>query len=170
MRGSRRQARATVRRARGILLDVSLDGPRQEGCVLLRPDGDLRHDPLVVPWPLEDQVVLTAVVTKVLEYVEPGPPANPTWVRWMNELHRVMRPKGKVYLSGVWGGDEGRWAWEADPCHRIRVTSPMLDHLDPRTDRYARYRPRPWHVHSVTRVPWHGGVIAYNAILEAQPC
>lgn len=161
---SRREVATLLKQRRGIVLDVSLRGERQDGAVRLAPPplGDVAHDPLVVPWPLPDQSVLTAVVTHVVEYVAP----RDLWA-WFGELHRVCRPGAKVYLSGPYGGEEA-WGWLADPLHLTRITSAALEHLDPRVPRYQHYRPAPFHVRTFTRVPGADGV-AYNAILEVQP-
>lgn len=163
---TRRDVQTLLRRKRGIVLDVSRRGPAQDGAVRLAPAplGDVPHDPVVVPWPLPDKSVLTAVVTHVVEYVEP----RALWA-WFNELHRVCQPGAKVYLSGPYGGEEA-WAWLSDPLHLTRITSPALEHLDPRvTARYEIYQPKPFHIRAFTRVPGPDGV-AYNAILEVQPC
>ena len=152
-----------LRAKRAILLDVSLTGPPQTHAVWLAPSGDVPHDPRVLPWPLPSQCAHTAVVPHVLEYLDPA-----TWDAWWTELHRVLRPKGRVYISGPYGGDLSV-AWFDDPRHRMRITGEGLRHLDVRArtpEEQTRPLP-PWHVVSFTRLPVGGGRIHYNAILEA---
>lgn len=149
-----------LRQKRGILLDVSLGGTPQPQAVVLSPRGDLRHDPRTLPWPLPDGCVHTAVVTHVLEFLE-----HATYFAWWDELHRVVRNYGTVYVSGPYGGDESM-GWISDPTHRIRVVEATFAWLDPRTPFYERHQPQPWFTQRITRVPGPHGTIGYNAILE----
>lgn len=150
----------------GILLDVSLGGTPQTGSVTM---ADLHHDPRRLPFPLPDGCVHTAVITHVLEYLEPSQ-FFPFW----NEIHRVLRPKGVVYVSGPYGGDESQ-GWVSDPAHRTRVVEQSFAWLDPRLPFYAlhpevgRPVPAPWHPISLTRVPGANGTISYNVMLQSQP-
>lgn len=156
-----------ARRARGVLLDISLTGPRQEGpFLLLRPGGEIDVDPRrTTTWPLESASVLTAVVSGVVEQVD-----RDQWFDWWNELHRVCKPKAKVYLSGPYGGEEN-WGFLSDPRNRIRVIESTLETLDPRSPFYAADQaPNPWFCLTFTRVPAPHGQVGYNAILEPQPC
>lgn len=154
-----------VKRKSGILLDVSLGGTPQPQSVTF---ADLKHDPRTLPWPLPDKSVHTAVVTHILEYLDPA-----QFFRWFDELHRVMRPGGTVYLSGPYGGDESI-GWLSDPQHRTRVVEGTFAWLDPRTPIYAihkdlkRRNPKPWHVLTLSRVPAPMACISYNATLQSQ--
>ncbi len=168
-----RQARVRklVARKKGILLDVSMGGTPQPRSVTLGLglDCDIRHDPRELPFPLESGCVNTAVVTHVLEYLQPD-----QFFAWWDELHRVMQPRGVVYVSGPYGGDESH-GWLSDPQHRTRVLEASFAWLDPRTPLYeehikvGRQMPRPWHPLHLARVPGTQGSISYNVMLEAQP-
>ena len=149
---------------RGILLDVSMGGEPQARSVTLREMG---ASPLTVPWPLPDACVHTAVVTHVLEYLEPA-----VVFAWWDELWRVMQPQGIVYCSGPYGGDES-WAWASDPLHRVRVIEQTFLWLDARTENWktlhgtvGREQPKPWHVHLCNRVPAFNGSVGYNTTLQ----
>lgn len=161
--GHARQSRALARllaQKRGILLDVSLGGTPQPNAVVLSPSGDLQHDPRRLPWPLPDGCVHTAVVTHVLEYLDPT-----QFFAWWDELWRVVRPHGHVYVSGPYGGDDSV-GWVADPAHRVRVVEGSFSFLDPRTPFYARHQPKPWHAQTIARVPGPHGTIGYNVVME----
>lgn len=165
-----RQRLATVlARKRGILLDLSLGGDPQPSSVTYRPrGGDLKGDPRLPRLPLPTASVHTAVITHVLEYVDPA-----DWWAWWNELHRVMRPFGIAFLSGPYGGDESQ-GWLSDPTHRVRVIEETFSWLDPVTPIYAvhdqlsRPRPRPWKVLTMARVPAPNGCFSYNVQLQAR--
>jgi hypothetical protein len=159
---ARKTQRLLTRRA-GVLLDVSLGGEPQLQSVTMRKGGDINHDPLKVPFPLPDACAHTAVVTHVLEYLEPG-----AFYRWWDELWRIVQPGGLVFVSGPYGGDESH-GWIADPTHRTRIVEQSFAWLDPRTPFYelhaatGRPKPRPWFPLHLARVPGTHGTFGYNA-------
>jgi hypothetical protein len=166
---NQRDLLALIKRKKGLLLDISLGGTPQPRSVTLSPIGDVKHDPRKIPFPLPDGCVNTAVVTHVLEYVDPL-----RFFDWFDELHRIMQPRGVVYLSGPYGGEESH-GWLSDPQHRTRVLEQSFAWLDPRLpfypDHAARGRrfPKPWHTLTSSRVPGTHGTVSYNVMLEAQP-
>jgi len=151
---------------RGILLDISLGGVTQEGAVTM---ADLQHDPRTLPFPLPDGCVHTAVITHVLEYLPPS-----QFFAFWDEVHRIVRPKGSVFVSGPYGGD-GSHGWLADPLHQTRVIEQSFAWLDPRLPFYeqaptlGRAIPKPWHTVQVQRVPGTHGTYGYNVHMQAQP-
>jgi hypothetical protein len=171
---------------KGILLDISMGGTPQERSVTLSPKGDIPYDPtwrtfhpelgldpaagrlrrLASSFPLPDGCVNTAVVTHVLEWLDPA-----RFFDWWDELWRVMQPHGIVYVSGPYGGDDSQ-GWLSDPGHRTRVLETSFAWLDPRTplyeihDQVGRPRPRPWRVQTTARVPGTQGSISYNATCQ----
>lgn len=153
-------------RKRGILLDVSLGGVPQAGAVTMT---DLKHDPRTLPYPLPAGCVHTAVVTHVLEYLPPS-----QFFAFWDELHRIMRPEGNVFVSGPYGGD-GSHGWLSDPTHQTRVVEQSFAWLDPRLPFHAiaptlgRALPKPWHTIQVTRIPGPNSTFGYNVHLVAQP-
>jgi len=162
---TRINTKRTLKKKSGILLDVSLGGVPQANSVTFQ---ELDADPLEVPFPLPDRSVHTAVVTHVLEYLEPA-----QWFAWWDELHRVMRPGGLVFMSGPYGGDESQ-GWLSDPTHRTRVVEQSVAWLDPRTPFYTMHKtvgretPKPWHPLTLARVPGTHGTTSYNFCLQSQ--
>jgi hypothetical protein len=160
------QVKKVIARKKGILLDVSLGGEAQPRSVSLRIGGDIPHVPTKLPFPLPDECVHTAVVTHVLEYLEPS-----SFFKWWDELWRVVQPSGIVYVSGPYGGDES-CGWISDPMHRTRVIEQSFAWLDPRTpfyevhDNLGRPRPKPWHPLALSRVPGAHGTLSYNVTLQ----
>jgi len=161
-----KKVQALIKRKSGIMLDVSLGGPPQPRSIALRIDGDVRHHPAKVPFPLPNECVHTAIVLHVLEYLEPK-----TFFRWWDELWRVMQPNGVVYVSGPYGGDESQ-GWLSDPEHKTRVIEQTFAWLDPRTPVYAmhadvgRKRPKPWYPLTIARVPGTHGTFGYNVTMR----
>jgi hypothetical protein len=155
-----------ITKKQGLMLDISLGGTPQPRSVTLGPKGDVKHDPRKLPFPLPDSCVNTAVVTHVLEYLQPE-----KFFDWWDELWRVVQPFGTVYVSGPYGGDESH-GWLSDPTHRTRVMEQSFAWLDPRTPLYAlhpnlaRKTPKPWWPLTLARVPGTEGTISYNCTLQ----
>lgn len=158
--------RKLVNRKKGIMLDISFGGTPQPRSVTLGPSGDVKHDPRALPFPLPKECVHTAVITHVLEYLEPA-----LFFRWFDELWRVMQPLGTVYVSGPYGGDDS-FGWLTDPTHKTRILEQTFAWLDPRTPLYkenekvGRKIPKPWHPLALARVPGTEGSISYNCVLR----
>jgi hypothetical protein len=148
------------------LLDISLGGTPQEGAVTMQ---EIKHDPRELPYPLPTASVHTCVVTHVLEYLAPS-----QFFAFWNEVHRIVRPLGVVYVSGPYGGDESH-GWLSDPQHQTRVIEQSFAWLDPRLPFYelhpslGRALPRPWYGVSLARVPAPNSTVSYNVMLQAQP-
>ena len=153
-------------RHRGILLDISLGGEKQLRSLAMRHGGEISHSPLKIPFPLPDGCVHTAVITHVLEYLDPD-----QFFPWWNEVWRILQPAGVVYISGPYGGDES-CGWLADPMHKIRVIEQSFAWLDPRSpfyelhDSIGRKRPKPWYPLTLARVPGTYGTYGYNVTMR----
>jgi len=166
--GTNRRNTKLVTKRSGILLDICLGGTPQPNSVVMSPTGDVKHDPRKLPFPLPDKCCHTVVVTHILEYLEPD-----QFFRWWDELHRIMRPGGAVYVSGPYGGDESQ-GWVSDPTHRTRVTEQSFAWLDPRLPFWPMHKelgrrtPKPWHTVAVARVPGAHGTISYNVTMQSQ--
>lgn len=159
-----KQLATLLARKRGIMLDISLGGATQPGAVTM---ADLGHDPRELPFPLPTGCVHTAVVTHVLEYLAPE-----QFFAFWDEVHRILRPGGVVYVSGPYGGDESA-GWLSDPTHKTRVMEQSFAWLDPRLPFYAenaacgRPTPKPWHPIQLTRVPGPNSTYGYNVMLQS---
>lgn len=166
---TKREVARLLRQKSGALLDISWGGEPQPNSVRLGPGGDIDHSPLAIPFPLPKASVHTCVITHVLEYLDPA-----QWFAWWDELHRIMRPHGLVYVSGPYGGDESQ-GWVSDPTHRIRVVEQSMTWLDPRTPMYLEHRalgrtpPKPWLPQALARVPGPNSTISYNFVLASRP-
>ena len=155
-----------LKKKKGIMLDISFGGKPQPRSVTLGPKGDIKQSPLKIPFNLPKESVHTAVVTHVLEYLEPE-----KFFTWFDELWRVMQPFGSVYVSGPYGGDDSQ-GWLSDPTHKTRVLEQSFAWLDPRTPLYTlhesvgRKTPKPWWPLQLARVPGTEGTISYNCMLQ----
>ncbi len=151
---------------KGIILDISFGGTPQPRSVTMGPQGDIKHDPTEIPFPLPDGCVNTGIITHILEYIP-----QPRFFAWWDELWRVTQPYGVVYINGPYGGDESM-GWLSDPQHITRIVEQSFAWLDPTTPMYAlhpslgRRTPKPWVAKATARVPGTYGTISYNVTLQ----
>lgn len=151
---------------KGILLNISLGDEPQPERVTFGPRGDVKGNPLGDHFHLPDACAHTCEVIHVIEYLSPN-----RFFDWFDELWRVMRPLGKVYIRGPYGGDESH-GWLSDPTHQTRVIENTFLWLDPRGPIYTlhpqvgRSIPKPWHPLFIERVPGSQGSLSYNATLQ----
>lgn len=128
----------------GIHLDIGCGGNKMEGFVGMdirdEPGVDIVHDMTVYPWPLPDECVNAAVGSHILEHI---PPWNFTFVNFMNELWRVMKPY-KEFAFVVPHGASGGFL--QDPTHCNPCNEFTFDYFCPeRETRYwFIYKPKPW--------------------------
>jgi SAM-dependent methyltransferase len=135
---------ALIAEQSGIMLDVGCGENKQPGFVGMdaRPlDGvDIVHDWNVYPWPLPDGCVLTAVASHVVDHVNP---ADGGFLRWMDELWRVMRVGGEVAIATPHGLSQG---FRQDPTHCNPMDEATFSYFDPDHPLWTIYKPRPWQI------------------------
>lgn len=139
------------------------------------PGVDIVHDLEKFPWPLPDECAIFAMSSHVLEHINPGrvPPqvsslinlllkkkiltkkevedeigetdSGNIFVRFMDEVWRVLKPGSQFAISMPYGGSSG---YMQDPTHinqRNKDTWCYFDPLDP-SGLYYIYRPLPWKI------------------------
>lgn len=158
--GSPSRNRITVRSHGGILLDVGCgENKRAPHWVGIDkralPGVDIVHDLEVFPWPLEDGVVMTALVNHVWEHIKP-------WytIDFMNELWRVCKVGAQAWISMPYGVSR---RFLQDPTHCNPTTETTWFYFDPLPNKaipgyvhgieelYYVYQPKPW---TITNLYW----------------
>jgi len=130
----------------GIRLDIGCGANKQPGFVGMDAralDGvDIVHNWNNYPWPLPDGCVLTAVASHVVEHVNP---ADGGFLRWMDELWRVMRVGGEVAIATPHGLSQG---FRQDPTHCNAMDEATFAYFDPAhpSGLWNIYQPRPWQI------------------------
>lgn len=131
----------------GILLDIGCgankQGPDWVGMDKQALDGvDIVHDWNDYPWPLPDECVLRCIASHVVEHVNP---ADGGFLRWMNELWRVMHTGGQVAIAHphTWSRGYGQ-----DPTHCNPLNEVSWVYFDPEhpSGMWGFYKPRPWKI------------------------
>jgi hypothetical protein len=140
----------------GIRLDVGCGDNKQDGFVGMdrqaRDSVDVVHDWNIFPWPFDDESVIVAVASHVIEHVNP---ADGHFVDWMNELWRVMTVGGEVALSLPHGSSQG---YLQDPTHCNPCNEATFAYFDPEEPNtggllWRFYRPRPWRIKYISWSP-----------------
>ena len=132
-----------VGRLAGIRLDIGCgankQGPTWVGIDFQAlPGVDLVHDLMQFPWPLESESVLVAVASHVVEHI---PPHNLGFVRWMDEVWRVMRPGGEFAITTPHGWSAG---YLQDPTHCNPCNENTWLYFAKAHPFWGFYKPKPW--------------------------
>ena len=98
----------------GIFLDVGCSDHKSAGSLGMDKravDGvDIVHDMEMLPWPLPDACVKRMLASHIVEHLNPA-----LSVDILNEMHRVMQPKGQLLIATPYAGSPRFWQ---DPTHR----------------------------------------------------
>lgn len=136
-------------------------------------DVDIVHNVEITPWPLPDECVSTAIASHLLEHLNPHtgdsrlqPLADllvkkgvltqkevtdamgisgPAFMRFMNEVWRVMKPGGQFAFVVPHASSPG---FQQDPTHINMINETTLMYFDPlhSSGLYQFYRPKPWKI------------------------
>ena len=128
----------------GIKLDIGCGANKQPGFVGLDiqklPGVDIIWDFEQFPFPLPDECCSTIMASHVVEHINP---AKFGFVNWMNEVWRIMKPRGTLLIAVPYAGSPGFWQ---DPTHINGVNEITFAYFDPThpSKLYQFYKPKPW--------------------------
>jgi predicted SAM-dependent methyltransferase len=135
----------------GIRLDLGCGANKQPGFVGMDlralPGVDLVHNWNDYPWPLPDGVCHLVLASHVVEHVNP---ADGGFLRWMDEVWRIMKLDGELAISVPHGYSMG---YLQDPTHCNQVNEATWSYFDPRHPFWTIYRPKPWRIKVLTWDP-----------------
>lgn len=133
----------------GIRLDVGCGDNKQPGFVGIDyrklPSVDIVHDLERFPWPLPDESVLVAVSSHVVEHINPH---GGTFIKFMDEVWRILKPGGEFAIATPYAGSLGYFQ---DPTHCNPCNENTWLYFDPLEDKaggqlYGIYEPAPWQI------------------------
>ena len=130
----------------GIKLDIGCGGNKQEGFVGLdiRPlkGVDIVQDLEKFPWALPDKCASLAVASHVIEHINPQ---GGTFIKFMDEVWRVLKPGARFAMVFPYAGSQGYWQ---DPTHCNGVNEITFAYFDPcdRSGYWNIYKPKPWKI------------------------
>jgi SAM-dependent methyltransferase len=109
------------------------------------PGVDIVHDVEVYPWPLPDECAIVAVASHLVEHIDPH---GGGFIRFMDEVWRVLKPDGEFAIATPHGASPGflQDPTHCNPCNE--ATWAYFDPLEPNTGGvlYRIYRPKPWKI------------------------
>lgn len=149
------------------------------------PGVDIVWDVLKFPWPLPDECVLVAMASHLLEHIPPFQPdpkllgviqlmldkglitkddvadyvgeydSTPRFIRFMNEVWRIMKPDGEFMITVPHGRSDG---FLQDPSHCNAINEARWSYFDPEEPYsqgllYRIYYPCPWHLKYISFHP-----------------
>jgi SAM-dependent methyltransferase len=140
----------------GIRLDIGGGGNPQPGFVNIDmrdlPEVDIVHDVTVYPWPLPDECVLVAIASHLVEHINP---VNFGFIKFMDEVWRVMKPGGEFMIAAPHGMSPG-YIQDPTHCNQVsEITWAYFDPLEPNTGGllYDIYHPKPWRIKHLSWSP-----------------
>lgn len=129
------------------------------------PGVDVVQDLEEFPWVLPDGCAMHVMASHLVEHINP---AKGGFIKFMDEVWRVLIPNGTFIISAPYAGSPGYWQ---DPTHINGVTErtfAYFDPLEPNTagQLYKIYKPKPWKILQNTYVQ-HGNIeVALEKRLE----
>lgn len=139
----------------GISLDIGCGANKQgEDWVGLDirelPGVDIVQDFQEFPWPLPDECANRAIASHVVEHINP---ANFGFIKFMDEVWRIMKPGGKLAVITPHAWSSG---YVQDPTHVNPCNEATFGYFDPFMPRYGGlwgiYQPKPWRI---THINWN---------------
>jgi len=130
----------------GIRLDIGGGNNPNPGFInidiLPLPKVDIVWDLEEFPWPLPDESVSVATASHVLEHINPH---KGVFIKFMNEIWRVMKPEGQFAFVVPHGESPG---FIQDPTHCNPMNETTMHYFEPlsETQLYQFYRPKPWKI------------------------
>lgn len=131
----------------GIKLDIGCGGKKQGadwvGIDIRDLSGvDIVHDLEKFPWPLPDSCALAAIASHVVEHINPH---RGTFIKFMDEVWRILKEGCEFFISTPYPGSPGYWQ---DPTHCNPCSEMTWSYFDPEcpSNLYSIYRPKPWKI------------------------
>ena len=123
-------------------LDVGCGPNKQAGAVGMdrrKLEGvDVVHDIEDLPWPFADESFDKILCSHILEHLKPW-----LMVDLMDEMWRVLKPKGLVMIAMPYAGSFGFYQ---DPTHVKAWNEATAQYFDPNYPLYKVYEPKPWSI------------------------
>lgn len=146
MRARNKIAELLKKYNQGIKLDIGCADRKQPGWVGIDstkfPGVDIAHDIETYPWPLPDNCASLALASHVVGHINP---VKLGFIRWMDEVWRVLKPLGQFVIATPYGMGQ---AFCQDPANINPCTEATWYYFDPLhpSGLYKRYRPKPWRI------------------------
>lgn len=97
----------------GVRLNLGCGGDYREGWINLdrSPEvADIGHDLSEVPWPFDDASIDWVFADQVFEHLPPMTDGRDTVLQALEEIQRILRPGGRMYVGVPYGGSKADFA------------------------------------------------------------
>lgn len=134
---------------RGVRIDLGCGQYKQPGFVGVdireHPNVDVVQDLEEYPWVFPDRCAELVVASHLVEHINP---ARGGFIRFMDEVWRILQYGGKFMISAPYAGSPGYWQ---DPTHVNPCTEITWAYFDPLEQNsggqlYKIYKPKPWKI------------------------
>ncbi len=136
----------------GVKIDLGCGANKQPGFLGIDnrklPGVDIVHDVETFPWPLPDECAFLVMASHLVEHIEPH---GGVFLRFMDEVWRILKPGGQFMMAFPYAGSPGYWQ---DPTHCNgcnETTWAYFDPLEAGGHLYKIYKPKPW---KITHSAW----------------
>lgn len=131
---------------RGVKIDIGCGANKQEDFIGIDirplPGVDIVHDLETFPFPLPSECASLAVSSHVVEHINPH---KGIFIDFMNEVWRLLKPRGKFLIATPYAGSTGFFQ---DPTHVNPCNENTWRYFDPLDDSqlWTIYKPKPWKI------------------------
>lgn len=133
--------------AQGIKIDLGGGGNPQPGFLNVDmrslPQVDVVQDLEKTPWAIPSEIASLVMASHLVEHINP---AGGIFLRFMDEVWRILKPGGQFMISFPYAGSPGYWQ---DPTHCNGCTERTWAYFDPLASDgilYGIYKPKPWKI------------------------
>lgn len=132
-----------------LKIDLGCGENKQKGCIgidMQKLKGvDIVHNLETYPYPLPEACASLVVASHLVEHINP---ANFGFIKFMDEVWRILKVDGEFMISVPYAGSPGYWQ---DPTHVNPCSHATFFYFDPlhRSNLYRFYRPKPWKIKDI---------------------
>lgn len=133
--------------AQGIKIDLGGGGNPQPGFLNVDirplPQVDVVQDFEVQPWNIPDEVASLVMASHLVEHINP---AKFGFIKFMDEVWRIMKPGGQFMIAYPYAGSPGYFQdpTHVNPCNER--TWAYFDPLEAGGHLYKIYKTKPWRI------------------------
>lgn len=106
------------------------------------PGVDLVWNVEKTPWPIPPECASMCIASHLIEHINPH---GGVFLRFMDEVWRVLKPNGQFAIALPYAGSHGYWQ---DPTHCNGCNETTWAYFDPLHDSrlWTIYKPKPWKI------------------------
>jgi len=133
----------------GVRIDLGCGEAKQAGFVGVDvrslPGVDIVQDLEEYPWVIPDECAELVIASHLVEHINP---AKGGFLKFMDEVWRILQPGGQFMIAAPYAGSPGYWQ---DPTHINPVTERTWAYFDPLDVQtggqlFHIYHPKPWKI------------------------